>query len=163
MPNRENNVSRAGNIWKHVGKPGNIVSATKCFWICWETFLLPWTMFSEVGKQGNIDKKYNVSAVSVIAHYNVHLMCSAWFSINEVFFKFSRGIFHHKFHTFLPQTFRHSVSYPKPNVSFFRYSTTVNCSTFRTTVVLSSTFRTKTCATLQNIKECNSSLNILHM
>ena len=31
MPNRENNVSRAGNTSKHVGKLGNIVSVTKMF------------------------------------------------------------------------------------------------------------------------------------
>ena len=31
MPNHENNVYRAGNIRKHVGKLGNIVSATKMF------------------------------------------------------------------------------------------------------------------------------------
>ena len=31
MPNRENNVSRAENISKHMGKLGNIVSTTKMF------------------------------------------------------------------------------------------------------------------------------------
>ena len=90
-------------------------------------------------------------------------MYGACFRINEVFFKISCGIFHHKFHTSLPQTFRHSVSNPKPNESFLRYSTTAKCSTFRTTIVLSSTFRTKTCATLQNTKERNVCLNVLYV
>ena len=31
MPHRENNVSGVGNISKHVGRLGNIVSATKMF------------------------------------------------------------------------------------------------------------------------------------
>ena len=48
---RENNVSRAGNILKHVGRLGYIIFATKMF-----------LNFLEVGKQGNIDRKDNVSA-----------------------------------------------------------------------------------------------------
>ena len=38
MLNRENNVSHAGNIWKHVRKLGNIVSATKMFLNFLQTF-----------------------------------------------------------------------------------------------------------------------------
>ena len=70
MLNRENNVSRAGNIWKHVGKLGNIVSATKMFlnllgniFASWETNFVSATMFTKVGKQGNIDRKHKVSAL----------------------------------------------------------------------------------------------------
>ena len=69
MPNWENNVSRVGNISKHVGKLGNIVSATKMFlnllrniFASWEANSVSATMFTEVDKQGNIDKKHNVSA-----------------------------------------------------------------------------------------------------
>ena len=69
MPNGENNVSRVGNIWKHVGKLGNIVSATKMFlnllgniFASWEANFVSATMFPEVGKQGNINRKHNVSA-----------------------------------------------------------------------------------------------------
>ena len=40
MPNQENNVSRVGNIWKHLGKLGNIPQQ-KCSWIFLKTFLLP--------------------------------------------------------------------------------------------------------------------------
>ena len=102
-----------------------------------------------------------VVPVAVITHCIVHLMYGACFRINEVLFnKISCGIFHHKFHTSLPKSFRHSVPNPKPNESFLRYSTTVNCSTFRTTVVLFSTFGTKTCTTLQNTKEGNVCLNV---
>ena len=71
MSNRENNVSRVGNIWKPVavGKLGNIVSATKMFLnllgnisASWEANFVSATMFPEVGKQGNIDRKHNASA-----------------------------------------------------------------------------------------------------
>ena len=65
MHNRENNVSRGGNIRKHVGKLGNIVSATKMFlnllgnnFASWEANFVSATMFPEVGKQGNIDRKH---------------------------------------------------------------------------------------------------------
>ena len=68
MPNRENNVSRAGNVWKHVGKLGNnIVSATKMFrnllgniFASWEANYVSARVFPEMGKQGNIDRKHNV-------------------------------------------------------------------------------------------------------
>ena len=67
--NRENNVSRAENTWKHVGKPRNIVSATKMFlnllgniFACREAIFVFATMFHVVGKQGNIDRKHDVSA-----------------------------------------------------------------------------------------------------
>ena len=67
MPNLENNVSRAGNISKHVGKLGNIVSATKMFlnllgniFASWEANFVSTTMFPEVGKLGNI-REHNVS------------------------------------------------------------------------------------------------------
>jgi hypothetical protein len=79
-----------------------------------------------------------------------HLMCKACSWINKMFFNFACRILHHKLHTFFPQTFRNSVSNPKPNESFRRYSSTVNCSAIRTTVVLSSSFRTKTCTALQD-------------
>ena len=84
---------------------------------------------------------------------NIYLMYGACIRINNTFFKFSCGIFNHKFHTSLPQTSRHSVSNPKPNESFLGYSSTVNCSTFRTTVVLSSSFGTITSAALRHIKD----------
>ena len=65
MPNRENNVSRAANIWKHVGKLGNIVSVTKMFlnflgkiFASWEANFVSAKMFPEVAKQGNIDRKH---------------------------------------------------------------------------------------------------------
>ena len=61
--NRENNVSRAGDILKHVGKLRNIVSATKMFpnllgniFVSWEANSVSAAMFSEVGKLGNNDK-----------------------------------------------------------------------------------------------------------
>ena len=41
MSNRENNVSRAGNTQKHVGKLGNTVSATAIFLNLLEKLLLP--------------------------------------------------------------------------------------------------------------------------
>ena len=84
---------------------------------------------------------------------NIHLIYSEFFGVDNMFFKFSCGVFHHKFHTSLPKSFRHSVSNPKPNESFLRYSTTVNCSTFKTTVVLSFTFRSETSTTLRNMKK----------
>jgi hypothetical protein len=59
------------------------------------------------------------------------------------------GIYHLSFHKTFPQSLWHSGSYPKPNKSFLRYISTINCSTGRTTIVASSTFRTKTCATLK--------------
>ena len=69
VPNRENNVSCAENIWKHVGKLGNIVSATKIFlnlleniFAAREANFVSATMFPKVSKQGNIDRKHNVSA-----------------------------------------------------------------------------------------------------
>ena len=69
MPNRKHNVSCAGNIRTHMGKLGNIVSATKMFLnflgnisASWEANFVFATLFTEVGKQGNIDKKHNVSA-----------------------------------------------------------------------------------------------------
>ena len=52
---------------QHVGKLGNIVSATKMFLnllgdICasWEANFVSETMFTEVGKQGNIHRQNNV-------------------------------------------------------------------------------------------------------
>ena len=52
-----------------MGKLGNIVSATKMFlnllgniFASWEANFVSETMFLEVGKQGNIDRKHNVSA-----------------------------------------------------------------------------------------------------
>ena len=49
------------NMW---GKPGNIVSATKTIlgffeiiFASWEANFVSATMFSQVGKQGNIDRK----------------------------------------------------------------------------------------------------------
>ena len=67
MPNRENNVSRAGNTRKHMGRLGNIVSATKMFLNLlrnilnsWEANFVSATMFTEVGRQGNIDRQNNV-------------------------------------------------------------------------------------------------------
>ena len=69
MPNRENNASRGGNIWNRVGKLGNIVFATKMFlnflgniFGSWEANFVSATMFPEVGKQRNIDRKHNVFA-----------------------------------------------------------------------------------------------------
>ena len=53
-----------------MGKLGNIAFATKMFlnllgniFASWEANLVSATMFPEVGKQGNIDRKRNVSAV----------------------------------------------------------------------------------------------------
>ena len=70
MPNRENNVSCAGNILKHVSELGNIVSATKMFlnflgniFASWEANFVSATMFPEVSKQENIDRRHNVSAI----------------------------------------------------------------------------------------------------
>ena len=69
MPNRENNVSRAGNTSKHVGKLGNIVATTKMFlnsleniFSSWEANFVSATTFPEVDKQGNTDRKHNLSA-----------------------------------------------------------------------------------------------------
>ena len=52
-----------------MSKLGNIGSATKMFlnllgniFASWEANFVSATMFYEVGKQGNIDKKHNVSA-----------------------------------------------------------------------------------------------------
>ena len=52
-----------------MGKLGNIVSATKMFlnllgniFASWEANFVSATMFPEVGRQGNIDRKHNVSA-----------------------------------------------------------------------------------------------------
>ena len=52
-----------------MGKLGNIVSATKMFlnllgniFASWEANFVSATMFSEVGKQGNTDRKHNVCA-----------------------------------------------------------------------------------------------------
>ena len=52
-----------------MGKLGNIVSATKMFlnflgniFASWEANLVFATMFPEVGKQGNVGRKHNVSA-----------------------------------------------------------------------------------------------------
>ena len=47
-----------------MGKLGNIVSATKMFLNLLGNIVASWeaTMFPEVGKQGNIDRKHNVSA-----------------------------------------------------------------------------------------------------
>ena len=54
--------------WKHVGKLGNIVSATKMFlnlsgniFSSQEANFISTTMFPGVGKQGNMDRKLNVS------------------------------------------------------------------------------------------------------
>ena len=54
------------NMW---GKPGNIVSATKTIlnffeiiFASWEANFVSTTMFPQVGKQGNIDRKHNVFA-----------------------------------------------------------------------------------------------------
>ena len=76
MPNRENTVSRAGNIWKHVGKLGNIISATKMFLIflgnifaSWEVNFVSATMFPEMGKQRNTDRKHNVSAMFNVSQF----------------------------------------------------------------------------------------------
>ena len=69
MPNREHDVYRAGNIWKHVGKLGNFVSVTKVFlnllgniFASWGANFVYAKMFPELGKQGNMDRKRNVSA-----------------------------------------------------------------------------------------------------
>ena len=52
-----------------MSKLGNIVSATKMFlnllgniFVPWEANFVSATMFPDVGKQGNIDRKHNVSA-----------------------------------------------------------------------------------------------------
>ena len=51
-----------------MGKLGNIVSATKIFLNllgllpAWEVNFVSAEIFPEVGKQGNIDRKHNVSA-----------------------------------------------------------------------------------------------------
>ena len=52
-----------------MGKLETSFPQQKCFWICWETFFasrvanfVSATNFSEVGKQGNIDRKHSVSA-----------------------------------------------------------------------------------------------------
>ena len=55
MPNRENNVSRAGNIRNKLEN-----NATKIFLNLLGNIFA--SMFHEVGKQGNIDRKHNVSA-----------------------------------------------------------------------------------------------------
>ena len=56
-------------VERHVGKLGNIVSATKMFLnllrnisASWEANFVSATMFHEVDKQGNIDTKHNVFA-----------------------------------------------------------------------------------------------------
>ena len=53
-----------------MGKLGNIVSATKMLlnllgniFASWEASFVSATMFPEVDKQGNIDRKHNVSAI----------------------------------------------------------------------------------------------------
>ena len=55
--------------WKHVGKLGNIVSAIKMFlnllrniFISWDANFVSAAMFRAVGKQGNVNRKENVSA-----------------------------------------------------------------------------------------------------
>ena len=79
-----------------------------------------------------------------------YLIYSASFWINVMFFTFACRIINLKLHAPFPQSSRHSSSNPKPNKSFFHYCSSINFSTFRTTVVLSSTFRAKTCTTLEN-------------
>ena len=61
MPNRENNVSRAGNTSKLVGKQGNIVFATKMFlnllgniFASWEANFVFASMFPKVGKHATM-------------------------------------------------------------------------------------------------------------
>ena len=73
MPNQENNVSRTGNAQKHVGKLGNIVSATKMFlnllgniFASWKANFFSATMFPEVGKQENNDREPRVGSSKVI-------------------------------------------------------------------------------------------------
>ena len=64
MPNVENNVSHAGNTCKHVGKSGNNKMFLNLFGnilASWDAIFVSATMFPEVGKQRNIDKKRNVS------------------------------------------------------------------------------------------------------
>ena len=57
------------NLLMHVQSTGNIVSAAKIFlnllgniFASWEANFVSGTMFSEVGKQEDIDSKHNVSA-----------------------------------------------------------------------------------------------------
>ena len=57
-----------------MGKLGNIVSATKMFlnllgniFASWETNFVSATVFPEVGKQGNIDRKHSVSATMFLS------------------------------------------------------------------------------------------------
>lgn len=77
-----------------------------------------------------------------------YLTNNATLGINKIFITFFCIIFHLDFHAFFPQALGHSISYPKPNKSFLCYSSTINSSTYRTTVVLSSTFWNETCTTL---------------
>ena len=67
-----------------MGKLGNIDSTSKMYltflakvFASWEANFVPATMFPEVGKQGNIDRKHNVSATlfpslprALRRHYN---------------------------------------------------------------------------------------------
>ena len=69
--------------------------------------------------------------------------------INVVCFHFASFCFLHKLHTSFPHSFRHACSYPIPDVNFtFQDSTAINCLTFSVAIMISSTFRTKTCTTL---------------
>ena len=84
MPNRENNVSRAENIWKHAE---NIVSATKMFLNLFGNIFCPWaanfvspTMFPEGGKTGKhwyetkyFHNRYNARACQLSSTHNSDL------------------------------------------------------------------------------------------
>ena len=70
--------------------------------------------------------------------------------INVVCFHFASFCFLLKLHTSFPHSFRHACSYPIPGVNFtFQDSTTIDCLTFSVAIMISSTFRTKTCTTLE--------------
>ena len=117
-----------------------------------KVMLLPWLSSCSVAVELILLMVVCLFSLIIVDIMSFYLMYSSCSWINEMFFKFASRILHHKLHAFFPQTFRHSVSNPKPNESFRRYSSTVNCSAFWATVVLSSSFRTKTCTALYEWK-----------
>ena len=88
--------------------------------------------------------------------YTQYLMGSTSSPINKVCFQFASFRFNLKLHTSFPHPFRHACSYPIPDVNFtLQDSTTINCLTFSVTIMISFTFRTKTCTTLEKMLSKN--------
>ena len=97
-----------------MGKLGNIVSSTKMFlnllrniFASWEANSVSATMFTEVDKQGNIDKKHNVSATMfpiVWPGLQSHLSQRRNYFLRKMIF------FFHTINTSITQTFYSSFT-----------------------------------------------------